>query len=195
MDTLLQDIRYSVRTLAKSPGFAAVAVLTLALGIGATTAIFSAIEAAMLRPLPFREPERLMQLYVTINRVAEPKADSLVWSYPKLRTMLSLQRSYSSVAAYSADNVSLTGTGDPERLRLEFVSGTYFDLLGIRAQLGRSFLAEEDSTPGTHPVVVLSDALWRRRYGADAAVVGRTVAIDKRPHTVVGVAPASFRGL
>jgi putative ABC transport system permease protein len=195
MDTLRQDVRYALRALRLHVGFTAVVVLTLALGIGANTAIFSVIDAAMLRPLPFREPERLMQLYLTIPRAEAAAVDSFVWSYPKFQTLRATQHAFDRVAAYSGGSVSLTGTDSPERLLAEFVSAPYFDLLGVGLHRGRGFLADEDSSRGTHPVTVLSHALWQRRFNGDEAIIGRTIEISKRRLTVVGVARPGFDGL
>jgi predicted permease len=195
MDTLRQDVRYALRALRVHVGFAAVVVLTLALGIGANTAIFSVIDAAMLRPLPFREPERLMQLHLTVPRPDAAAVDSFVWSYPKFEKMRASQHAFSRVAAYSGGSVSLTGTDSPERVLAEFVSASYFDLLGVGLQRGRGFIAGEDSTRGTHPVAILGHALWQRRFGGDEAIVGRTVEISKRRMTVIGIARPGFEGL
>ena len=195
MDTLRQDIRYALRALRLHAGFTAVVVLTLALGIGANTAIFSVIDAAMLRPLPFREPERLMQLYLTIPRAEAAAVDSFVWSYPKFEMLRRSQRTFERVAAYSGGSVSLTGTDVPERVLAEFVSASYFDLLDAGLHRGRAFAAEEDSSRGTHPVAVLGHGLWERRFGADESILGRTVEIGKRRMTVIGIARPGFDGL
>ena len=195
MSTLIQDVRYAIRTLLKSPAFTLVCILTLAIGIGANTAIFSVINATFLKELPFREPDRLVLASLEIGGVRGERVDTLPWSYPKFRTFLETQRSFAGVAGFNDENVNLTGSGEPERLRMEAVSASYFPTLGVPALLGRTFLAEEDSTPGTHPVAILSHALWQRRFGGDSSVLGRTLTLNKVPFTVVGVAPAPFEGL
>jgi predicted permease len=195
MNTLIQDVRYAIRTLWKSPAFTLVCILTLALGIGANTAIFSVINATFLKALPFREPDRLVLASIEISGVRGTRVDTLPWSYPKFRTFLQTQRSFASVAGFNDENVNLTGVGDPERLRMEAVSASYFPTLGVPALLGRTFLAEEDSTPSTHAVVILSHALWQSRFGGDTSVLGRTLTLNKVPFTVVGIAPAGFEGL
>jgi predicted permease len=195
MDTLRQDVRYALRALRLHVGFTAVVVLTLALGIGANTAIFSVIDAAMLRPLPFREPERLMQLYLTVPHAEAAAVDSFVWSYPKFELLRSSQHAFDRVAAYSGGSVSLTGTDTPERVLAEFVSGSYFDLLGVGVHRGRAFLAEEDSAQDPRSVAVLGYSLWQRRFGGDESIVGRTVEISKRRMTVIGIARPGFEGL
>ncbi|HKG92435.1 MAG TPA: ABC transporter permease, partial [Gemmatimonadaceae bacterium] len=197
METLLQDLRFATRTLLREKTATAIAILCLAIGIGATTALFSVIDASMLRALPYLEPDRLVQLYVTVSRRDEPgKRDSLVWSYPKYLTLRQTSADFlRESAVYAARSVNLTGVDDPERVTAEQASASYFPLLGLRAAHGRFFLAEEDSIGGRSDVVVLSHGLWTRRFGADPGLVGRAVQIDKRGYTVVGVAPRGFGGL
>jgi hypothetical protein len=198
MDTLLQDLRYAARGLLHRPGFAAVAVLTLAVGIGANTAIFSAVNAALLRPLPFREPERLMAVsLVAPGMHGEASRDDVVWSFPKYRFFRDAQRVFSDVAAYTShDGVTLSGgMSDPERVRGEEITGRYLPLLGVTPILGRSFLPEEDAAPGAPRVVVIGDELWKRRFNASPSVLGTAVDIDARPYQIVGVLPPGFRGL
>ncbi|HJU89298.1 MAG TPA: ABC transporter permease [Gemmatimonadaceae bacterium] len=195
MHTLIQDLRYAIRTLRKAPAFTLVCILTLAIGIGANTAIFSVINATFLKQLPFRDPDRLMLASLVIKGNRGGSVDTLPWSYPKFRTFLETQRSFGSVAGFTDENVILTGSGEPERLRIEVVSASYFGTLGINALIGRTFVADEDKTPGTHPVVVLSYPIWQRRFGGDSAVLGRTISLNKIPFTIVGVAPAGFDGL
>jgi predicted permease len=195
MDSILADLRYSLRSLRLAPGFASVVILTLALGIGANAAIFTVVDSAILQPLPYREPDRLMQLYITVGRPDAAAVDSFVWSYPKFSAMRRAQRSFSEVAAYSQINTSLTGTDDPERLGGELVSGSYFDLLGFPMARGRGFIATEDSIPGATPVVVIGHSLWQRRFGGSESIVGSTAEFSKRKLTVVGVAPPGFEGL
>ena len=194
MDSILADLRYTLRSLRLAPGFTSVVILTLALGIGANSAIFTVVDSALLQPLPYREPDRLMQLYITVGR-PDAAVNSMVWSYPKFSTMRSAQRSFSAVAAYSQINTSLTGTDEPERLGAELVSGSYFDLLGLPMARGRGFTPAEDSTPGASPAVVIGHSLWQRRFSGSEAIVGSTAEFSKRTLTVVGVAPPGFEGL
>lgn len=184
MESLLQDLRYAFRVLAKSPGFTVVAVLALALGIGANTAIFSILDALLLRPLAFEDLDHLVLFWVTLpqggftDRAAP--ADVRDWS--------SQNHVFEQIAPYRGWDVNLTGAGEPERVEGCQVSASFFAALGVKAALGRTFLAGEDQ-PGWDQVVVLSDGLWRRRFGADPAVIGKTVQLDGRTYAVVGVLP------
>jgi putative ABC transport system permease protein len=191
-DGLRQDIAFGVRMLRRQPGFTTVAVFALALGIGATTAIFSVVDAVLWRPLPFPHAERVMSLAEQRPRESRwfgpiAPADFFDWQRDS--------RSFASMAAYMVESPSgaynLTGDGEPERVRPLVVTSQFFDVIGVRPVLGRGFRAEEE-TVGRHHVVVLSDGLWRRRFGANPAAVGRTVAIDGRTFEIVGVMPAQF---
>ena len=190
MGSLLQDLRYGLRVLAKSPGLMIVAVLALALGMGANTAIFSVVNAVLLRPLPYRDAERLATLYETDARQesffpAAP-ANFLAWKAGA--------RSFEDLAALSNKgwSVNLTGAGEPERLQGFQVTANFFPLLGAQAAHGRTFLPEEDR-PGGPQVVVLGHGFWQRRFAADPAVVGRTLTINGQGYSVVGVMPADFQ--
>ncbi len=188
MDTLLQDIRYALRKLLRAPGFALVAVATLALAIGATTAVFSIVNAVLLAPLPFADPSRIVSLSSTGNDGEPIYMSSL--DYIDYRDG---SRSFESMAQYARDNVNLTGNGvQPLRLSEARVGASFFDVLGVRAQRGRFFAANEDS-PEAPRVVVISDALWRGRFGSDPGVIGRSIALDDVQYTVVGVAGAELR--
>ncbi len=193
MRTLGQDVRYSFRTLVKNPGFASVAVISLALGIGANTTIFTLINAVFLNPLPVERPSELLAV-LTVDA-----HNPGVWtmSYPNYRDVRDENAVFNGLAAYSFPNpASMSARGDePEPIFLEFVTGNYFDVLGIEPALGRFFLPEEDETPGSHPVVVLGHGFWRRRFGGDPKVLGSTIGLNGRPLTVVGVAPEGFKGL
>src|SRR5262245_169655 len=169
IEVLQQDLRYAARTLRKSPGFTIVAALTLALGIGANTAIFSVVDAVMLRPLPYPEPSRLVELWGNVRRA---KVERRGASYPDFVDWRDQSRSFEAMAAFVDGDLTIAGTGEPERITGEFVSQPYFDLLGMRAVLGRTFRPEEDQVPERNAVVVLSDGLWKRRFGADSAVLG-----------------------
>jgi len=183
MDALLRDLRFALRTLRRSPAFTVVAVLTVALGVGANTALFSAVDAVLLRPPPFAtDPDRLVGLEVERN-AATSKA-TLVAVREQQRTLL-------GVAAWSGWGITLTGAGEAEALNGARTSGNMFTILGTRAALGRTLLPD-DERPGRGKVAVLSDGLWRRRFGADPRIVGQSVTLNGAPHVVVGVMPRAF---
>ena len=184
MKTLWQDLSFGARVLRTKPGFTLIALATLALGIGANTAIFSVVNATLLRPLPYQEPERLMLLSMTAP----------VWSYPEFDAFRQTNSLFEQVAGFKTQDGSLTGTGNPERVRVGEVSASYFPLLGIQAFAGRTFLAEED-TAGTHPVAMVSYEFWQRRFGGDQMLIGQTLAVDKLPVTVIGILPPGFKHL
>jgi putative ABC transport system permease protein len=193
MQTLLQDLRYGARMLLKKPGFTLIAVLTLALGIGANTAIFSVISALMLRPLPYREPDRLVKVYQAEPDISKGMMPS-IWSYPRFEIFRDQSRSFAAVAAVAQQQHNLTGANEPERLQVEMVSASYFPMLGVEAVAGRAFTAEEDRTPGANLAAVLSFSLWQRRFGGEVQAIGKTIELDKHSFTIVGVAPPGFRG-
>lgn len=183
MDTLIKDLRYAMRSLVKQPGFAAVAVLSIALGIGVNTTIFSFVNAALFRPLPFAEPGRLVRVW-----------DGNSVSYPDYVAYRDDTRVFSGLAAYAQRSMSLVVNGESELINGEFVSGNYFDVLKANPALGRGFLAEEDRAAGTNPVVVISNPLWRQRFNSDPGVIGKSVNLNHQPYTVVGVMPEKFVG-
>ncbi len=186
---MLNDLRYAVRQLRKSPGFTAAAVLTLALGIGATTAIFSVVYAVLLRPLPYREPERLVQLYETGLR----GGGSRDWvSFPNFLDWRRQNQVFEDVAAYRYWPFTVAGDGTPETvLGLQVTSGL-FSVLGVHPSLGRTFVPEEDQ-PGKGNVVILSYGLWQRRFGGSESIVGKPITIDGQSCTIVGVMPDGFQ--
>ena len=189
MATITQDVKYAVRTLRKSPGFTAVAVLTLGLGIGANTAIFSVINAVLLRPLPYREPDRLVTVehfYPSLNNMQAPV------SVPGFLTYQSKQQVFESAAVENGWAPNLTGRGDPERLPASRVTGDWFATYGVPAAVGRALLPE-DATAGHEKVVVLSDGFWRRIFGADPKAVGQSLVLNGESYQIVGVMPPSFR--
>ena len=187
MNGLLQDLRYALRGMRQRPGFALVAVLTLALGIGANTAIFSIANGVLLRPLPYAEPDRLVMVWG--HRAQEPLAELSAPEYWDLRER---SRALASVAAFVDGSANLTGSGAPERLRVGYMTATATGVLGAEPRVGRAFTAEED-LPGRAASVILSDGLWRRRFGADPDIVGRTLTLDDAPATVVGIMPPDFQ--
>jgi predicted permease len=186
MGTLMRDIRYALRLLWKRPGFALVAILTLGLGIGANTAIFSVVHAVLLRPLPFNEADRLVFL---TERNTQSESVSLSW--PNFTDWRAENSVFEKMAVYNRDSYNLTGSGDPERLLAAQASADLFAVLRVNAALGRTFTSEEDA-PGANPVVVLSHGLWQRRFGGDPAIVGRNITLNGRSFIVVGVMPAGF---
>jgi putative ABC transport system permease protein len=194
MTSLWQDLRYALRVLKRSPGFAGTVVLTLALGIGVNSALFSVIHNVLLKPLPYPDPGRLVQAQSTVTASGKPVEVFPVWSYPRFEFLREHSRIFAQVAACADHSLTLTQAGEPERVKAELVSASYFSLLGLEPQLGRVFDEREDQTPGAQPVAVLSDGLWRRRFGGQTDVLGKTVCLNKTYLTVVGVLPAWFKG-
>ncbi len=186
-----QDIRYTLRTLSRSPGFVLAAITSLALGIGANSAIFSVVNSLLLRPLPYRAPEELVEVYSS-NPEGNPYAPSSYLDYLDIRSHRDL---FQDTAAYMLVMSRMTRDGNAEVVLGELVSANYFNLLGVPPALGRSFLPYEDQTPGGHPVVVLSHGLWRRRFGQDPKVLGQTVVLNGLGFTVVGIAPPQLKGM
>jgi predicted permease len=189
-ETLMQDLRYGVRMLVKNPGFTTIAVLTLALGIGANTVVFSIINAVLFRPRPVAEPERLVELYSGDAR--NPYGGAAYQDYLSFRDQGEV---FSGLAAYRPGRYKLGGEDGVEPVIGEVVSGNYFDVIGVKAFRGRTFLPEEDRTPGSHPVVVIGHDLWRRRFGADPALIGKTIEINNQALTVIGIAPPEYTGM
>jgi putative ABC transport system permease protein len=197
MSAIWQDVRYALRLLGRSPGFTLVAVLTLALGIGANTAMFAVVNAVLLKPLPFSDPERLMLVHMLFP---DPSAGpgiltEGVWSYPKYRTFLELQQSFEDTAIFSARDFSLAGDANPERVKGEVVSERYPGVLGIGAVSGREFTWAEANRPGATPVAMIGHGLWTRRYASNPAILGHVVQVNGTAHTIVGILPRGFRGL
>ena len=190
MESFLQDCRYAVRMLARNPGFTLIAVLALALGIGANSAIFSLVNAVILKPLPYQKPEQLVQLWMRFTNIGIPNDQNWV-SAPEF-VDLQQNQSLSHLAAISSDSFNINISGTPERIDSAVVSTSFFPLLGVQAQLGRVFLPEEGQ-PGRAHVVLLSDGLWRRRFGADPAISGRKVVMNGQSYLIVGVLPRDFQ--
>lgn len=188
MDSFAQDIRYALRRIAKSPGFAALIVLTLALGMGANTAIFSVVDAVLLRPLPYRDADELVTIY---HHYPSLDLDASV-SAGGFHDYRDKTRSFSGVAAQTGWGANLTGSGEPIRVTGSRVSAQFFSVLGVTAAKGRTFLEEED-VPGNQNVAVLSDALWQRQFGSDPDIIGRVISMNSEPFTVIGVLPPGFQ--
>jgi len=180
----MNDLTFAFRMLARSPGFTAAAVLTLALGIGANTTIFTGVNAILLRPLPYPEPDRLVE----IGEKTRQEARANVVAYPDFLDWQEQNKAFAEMAAYQLASFNLTGADEPERVAGLRITANFFRTLGVKPALGRDFLAEEDQ-PGGSAVLLLSHRLWQRRFGADPAVIGQTVPLDGRGHVVVGVLP------
>ncbi len=189
VETLWQDLRYGARLLLKHPGFTFIAVLTLALGIGVNTALFSVVNAVLLRPLPYAEPERLVQIY---EANAQQGYDRFSFSLANFVDHRDQQSGFEQIAAYRRWNANLTGAGEPERVQVAIVSASFFPLLRVQPLLGRAFLTEEE-TPGKDNVAVLSYGLWQRRFGGDPGILNKSVNLSGYVCTIVGVLPADFQ--
>jgi len=187
-ETLIQDFRYAARMLRKNPGFTIVAVLTLALGIGANTAIFSVVNVVLIRSLPFRNHDGLVMVWEN-NRVRGN--DRNVISPANFQDWQEQNTVFEQMAALFNYRGNLTGTDDPEELSFQSVTANFFDLLGSNAAMGRTFTAQEGERGHDH-VVILSQGLWKRRFGSDADIVGKTIKLGGEDHTVIGVMPADF---
>jgi predicted permease len=186
MKSILQDLRYAVRILAKAPGFTIIAILTLALGIGANTALFSVVDGVLLNPLPYAQPDSLVALY---SRTATFRHSSI--SYPNFLDWVRDNHSFSGLAAFRTDDFNMTGTGEPERVKVEMVSANFFSLLGVKPVVGRSFLAEEDQV-GAAPVALISDGLWQRKFAGSPGTLDKTLTLNGTAYTIVGVVPGNF---
>jgi len=180
----MKDLQYALRMLAKSPGFTAIAILTLALGIGANTAIFTVANALLLRPLPYTDPDHLV-------RIATGRDRSGYVSLPYFTVLRDHNRSFSGVAAYSMELFSLSGRGEPQQIVAERVTWNFFDVLGVRPTLGRVFFVDEDQ-PGGKQVVLISDELWLRLFNRDRGAIGQSLSLDSSDYTVIGILPPRF---
>jgi len=193
MGSLMQDIQYGMRSLRKNPGFTAVAILTLALGIGANTAIFSIVDWLMLRPLPVKDPQQLTVLAFQQGNAGFLQNTFSIAEYRDLRSQL--DSTFSDLIGYQVGMDGLSENGRPDRVVTSYVSGNFFTSLGIQPAVGRLIMPSEGETSGADPVVVLGYAYWQRRYGGDPGVVGRKISVDGHPITIVGVAPKNFHGI
>jgi predicted permease len=189
MQTLWQDLRYGARMLWKNPGFTLIAVITLALGVGANTAIFSVANTALLRPLPYQNPDELVMVWETAPKLGFPHNDVAPANFIDWRDQ---NRVFTQIAAFGGASLSLTGRGEPERIEGERVSASLFPLLGVTPALGRVFTEQEDRSDA-QGVIVLSHSLWQRRFGGDTGIIGQSLTLSNHPYTVVGVMPAHFR--
>jgi len=189
MLTIWQDLKYGARMLLKSPSFTIIAILSLALGIGANTAIFTLIDAVLLRPLPFREAGKLVVVWEEASKIGFPRNTPAWANFVDWKTQ---NQVFEDMAALTGSGFSLTGDGEPERLEAQAVTANMFPLLGVQPKLGRNFTEAEDQ-PGGPRVAILSNGLWQRRFGGDPALVGREILLDDKNYTVIGVMPEDFR--
>jgi predicted permease len=185
-DHFWQDVRYAVRMLRKSPGFAVIAILTLAIGIGANTALFSVVNGVLLNPLSYAQPDRLVAVYTHAYEF-----DKASISYPNFLDWSRQNHSFSSLASFRSENFTLTGMGEPERLDADMVSATFFPLLGVNPILGRNFDEKEDQL-GAAPVALISEGLWKRKFGSAPDIVGKSIRLDTKLYTITGVIPSTF---
>jgi putative ABC transport system permease protein len=189
LDSLIPDIRFGLRMLGKNPGFTVIAILTLALGIGANTAIYSVIDGVLLNPIPYPQPNRIVSVYTTW-----PSYEHAAFSYPNF---LDLQRetgTLSGLASWRVDSFTLSGTAEPEEIRGKMTTGNFFSLLGVRPILGRVFRGDDDRL-GATPVAILGDGLWKRRFGSDREIIGKTIVLSGQDYTVIGVVPSDVHFL
>ena len=191
LDELARDLRLALRTLRRGPGFAPVAVITLALGIGLNMAVFALVYKVVLRPVAYRDVNRLMDVHLIVTE-QQRGTIPMTWSYPKFQELLQRNRSFDAIAALQANVLTMVGTDEP--LTAEIVSARYFRMIGVNAEFGRVFVDKEDLPAGKNSAMLISDGLWRRNFGADPGVLGRTLNLSGISMTIVGVMPPSFKG-
>lgn len=191
MENLLKDLRFALRSIRKQPSFTITVIATLALAIGAATAIFSVVESTLLRPLPFRTPNRLAFLWGVAGAQRAIRGGSII----EVQDWGRLNRTFENVAIYDETSLNLRTPQGAERVDAEMVSASYFSMLGVGAARGRLFTADEDRIPDANPLVVISDGMWKTRFGGDPAIIGRTLTFNDKPFEVVGVLPPGFKGI
>ena len=189
MRNFWQDVRYGLRLFSKSSGFAAIAILTLALGIGANTALFSVVNGVLLNPLPFPNPDQLLAVYSRTSSFGESSI-----SYPNFLDWHKDNKSFSSLSAFRSEDYNMTGAGEPERLHGHMISAEFFPALGVALVAGRNILPEEDQAGGP-PVAVIGDSLWKRKFGSSLEVLGKSITLNGKNHTVIGVAQSRVAGI
>jgi predicted permease len=187
MRTLFQDLQYAGRQMMKSPGFAAIAILTLALGIGANTTIFSVVNGVLINPLPFPHADRLVVLFHN-----KPNFTKGSISYPNFLDWQRDNRCFEAMAAYRSGSATLTGSGEPENLSGRMVSAGFFEILGVTPLMGRTFTADEDRL-GANPTVMISEGLWKRKFASNPHILGQAIILDGRPRTIIGIIPGGFQ--
>src|SRR5215470_368745 len=188
MNSFWQDVRYGLRVFWKNPGFSAVAVLTLALGIGANSALFSVVNGVLLNPLPFSNPSELVAAY---SRTATFQQSSI--TYPNFLDWQKDNHSFAYLGAVRSDDFNMTGVGEPERLHTHMISAEFLPALGLKQLLGRNFRPEED-VPGAGPVAILSDGIWKRKFGSSPDILGRSITLNGKVYTVIGVTQGNITG-
>jgi predicted permease len=189
MISFWQDLRYGLRVLLKNPGFTAIAILTLALGIGANTALFSVVNGVLLNPLPFAKPDELVAVYAKSPTFGESSI-----AYPNFLDWQKGNQSFALLSAFRSDDYNMTGAGEPERVHIHMISAEFFTALGMQPLVGRTFRPEEDVV-GAGPVAILSDGLWHRKFGSAQDVLGKNITLNGKAYTIVGVAPGHITGL
>src|ERR1700722_756854 len=186
MNTLFQDIRYGIRTLIKTPGFTAIAILTLALGIGANSALFSVVNGVLLNPLPYPEPNRLVSVYANTSSFGHSSV-----TYLNFMDWRKNSNSFTAMAAQRNDSLFLTGAGEGERVRGLMITADFFRVMGVEPIAGRAFRVEEDQV-GAAPVVMISAGLWARKFSSSQDIVGKSITLTGKSYLVIGIVPASF---
>lgn len=196
LEVFMQDLRYGLRMLRKNPGFTAVAVLSLALGIGANTTIFTVVNAILLNALPVRDLPRLVEMDTVDSKllVTQARSEKLGMSFPNFQDYRRDNQVFTDLAAFMPIAVTWSGGAEPRELQGELVSANYFEVLGIRPARGRFFMPDEDTKPNGNDVAVLSYSLWANKLGSDPGIIGKPLIFDARPYTVIGIAPRGFRG-
>jgi predicted permease len=196
LEVFMQDLRYGLRMLRKNPGFTAVAVLSLALGIGANTTIFTVVNAILLNALPVRDLPRLVEMDTVDSKllVTQARSEKLGMSFPNFQDYRRDNQVFTDLAAFTPITVTWSGGAEPRELQGELVSANYFDVLGVRPVRGRFFMPDEDTKPNGNDVAILSYALWANKLGSDPGIIGKPLIFDARPYTVIGIAPRGFRG-
>src|SRR5215813_7949162 len=192
IESIFKDVRYAIRSLVKTPVFSVAALLALTLGIGCTTAIFSLVNAVILRALPFNQPDRLVLLWGNVQR---QKVERRGNSYPDYQDWRAQSASFQGMAAYSDGSFTLTGIEEPERVSGEWVSAGYFELLGVEPIAGRLIFADEDRVGNAATVALISEGLWKRQFGSSPAALGQQLHLNNRLFTIIGIMPSWFRGL
>src|SRR5207245_82540 len=189
MMSFWQDVRFGLRVLAKNPGFTAIAILTLALGIGANTALFSVVNGVLLNPLPFPNPDELVAVYTKSPTFQESSI-----AYPNFLDWQKDNHSFAELSAFRSDDYNMVGAGEPERVHIHMISAEFLPSLGLQPLLGRNFRHEEDRA-GACPVAILGDGLWKREFASSQVVGGRGIILNGKSYTIVGVAPGLITGL
>lgn len=193
IETLMQDLRYALRTLGKSPNYTAVTVLSLALGIGLNMGIFSVVNAVLLRPLPFKEPERLVVIWEANLRASDEARERNEVAMGNFLDLRNQNEALETVAALSPTHANLTGVGEPQRVQAATVTWDFFQTLGVTPALGSVFTQADETQNGTQQKVVLGHGLWQRRFGSDSGIIGKTISVNNSEHIIIGVTPADFQ--